>query len=84
MFAMMWGAFALALVVNPVWLDVLWNWVRALPLVAEIIAWVLFLPGMVGLWIWESSWPVLVRLLASAGIVVWTALAVSSFVRAVR
>ncbi|MFO7742795.1 MAG: hypothetical protein R6X31_10840 [Anaerolineae bacterium] len=84
MFAMMWVAFAIALVVNPERLDVLWNWVRALPSVAEIIVWVLFLPGMVGLWIWESSWSALVRLLASAGIVAWTVVAVSSFLRAVR
>jgi hypothetical protein len=83
-FAMLWVGFAIALVVNREWLDLLWNWVRALPSVAEIIVWVLFLPIMVGLWIWESSWPALVRLLAFAGIVVWTLLAVSSFLRAVR
>jgi len=83
-FAMLWVGFAIALVVNREWLDLLWNWVRALPSVAEIIVWVLFIPIMVGLWIWESSWPALVRLLAFAGIVVWTLLAVSSFLRAVR
>jgi hypothetical protein len=83
-FAALWVGFAIALVVNREWLDLLWNWVRALPPVAEIIVWVAFLPGMVGLWIWESSWLALVRLLAFAGIVGWTLLAVSSFVRAVR
>jgi len=83
-FAMLWVGFAIALVVNREWLDLLWNWVRALPSVAEIIVWVLFLPIMVGLWIWESSWPALGHLLAFAGIVVWTLLAVSSFLRAVR
>ena len=59
-------------------------WVRGLPLVAQIIVWVLFLPGMVGLWTWESSYPAMIRLLAFGGIVGWTALAVSSFLRAVR
>ena len=82
--AMLWVGFAVALVVNREWLDWLWNWVRALPAVMEIIVWALFLPIMVGLWIWESSWPTFVRLLAFAGIVVWTLVAVSSFVRAVR
>ena len=48
-FAMMWVGFAIAIVVNREWLDLLWNWVRALPSVAEIIVWVLFLPIMVGL-----------------------------------
>ena len=83
-FAILWVGFAIALVVNPEWLDLLWNWVRALPLAAEIMVWVLFLPIMVGLWIWESTWPALARLLAFAGIVIWTFLAVSSFWRAVR
>jgi hypothetical protein len=82
--AMLWVGFAIALAVDREWLDLLWNWVRALPAVAEIIVWVLFLPIMVGLWIWESSWPALVRLLGFAGIVGWTLLAVSNFRRAVR
>jgi len=81
---MLWFGFAIALAVDRVWLDMLWNWVQTLPAMAEIIVWVLFLPFMVGLWIWESSWPGLVRLLASAGIVVWTILVVTSFLRAVR
>lgn len=83
-FAILWIGFALALVVNPQWLDALWNGVRALPTLAEILIWVIFLPIMVGLWIWQSSWPLLVRLLAFAGLAGWTALAVSSFLRAVR
>jgi hypothetical protein len=83
-FAVLWAGFIVALVVNPEWLGLLWNWVRALPTVVEIIVWVALLPIMVGLWIWESSWPALVRLLGFAGIVGWTLVAVSSFVRAVR
>jgi hypothetical protein len=83
-FAMLWVGFAIALVVNPGWLDMLWDWVQALPPVVEILVWVLFLPIMVGLWIWQSSWPLVVRLLAFAGLVVWTLLAVSGFLRAVR
>jgi hypothetical protein len=83
-FAMLWVGLTIVLVVDREWLDLLWNWVRALPSVAEIIVWVFFLPIMVGLWIWESSWQALLRLLAFAGIVVWTLLAVSSFLRAVR
>ena len=83
-FAVMWVGFAVALVANREWLDLLWNWVRALPSVAEIIVWLLFLPIMAGLWTWESSWPALARVLAFAAIVVWTLLAVSSFLRAVR
>jgi hypothetical protein len=83
-FTMLWVGFAVALVVNREWLDMLWNSVRALPSVTEIVVWVLFLPIMVGLWIWESSWPALVRLLAFAGIVVWSLLAVSSLYKTFR
>ena len=83
-FVVLWVGFAIALVLNPEWLDILWNFVRELPLVAEIIVWVLFLPIMVGLWIWESSWPALVRLLGFAGIVAWTLLPVRSLLRIAR
>lgn len=83
-FVMLWVGLAIALVVNREWLDLLWNWVRALPLVAEIIVWILILPITVGLWIWEASWPVLVRLLGFAGIGAWNALAVSSFIKFFR
>jgi hypothetical protein len=83
-FAMLWAGFAIALVVNHEWLGLVWDWVRTLPSLVEIIVWVLFLPIMAGLWIWESSWPALVSLLAFAGIVVWTLLALNSFRRAVR
>lgn len=80
-FALLWIGFAVALVVNPEWLDALWNWLRALPLVAEIVVWVLFFPITVGLWIWQSSWPAFLRLLGFAGIVGWTLLAVWGFVQ---
>jgi hypothetical protein len=78
-FAVLWVGFAIAPAANREWLDLLWNWVRALPPVTEIIVWVLFLPGMVGLWIWESSWSASLRLLVLAGIVGWALVAVSSF-----
>jgi hypothetical protein len=83
-FAILWVGLAMALVVNREWLDLLWNWVRELPTVVEIVVWLLILPIMTGLSVWESSWPMLARLLAYAGIIVWTLLAGSSFSRAVR
>ncbi len=83
-FTILWVGFAIALIVNPEWLDFLWSWVRALPSLANILAWVFITPIMAALWIWESSWTTIVRLLAFAGIVGWTTLAVSSFLKAVR
>ena len=83
-FVILWVGFITALVVNREWLDVLWNWAQALPIVARIIVWVLFLPILVGLWIWESTWSVLGRLVGFAGIVAWTLLAVTSLIRDFR
>jgi hypothetical protein len=83
-FAMLWIGFAVALVVNREWLDLLWNWVQALPIVLKVIVWVAFLPGMVGLWIWQSSWPLLGQLVGMAGIIGWTMLAVNSFIKAMK
>ena len=77
-FLVLWVGFVIALIVNREWLDEIWNWAQTLPLVPKIIVWVLFLPIMVGLWIWESSWPILGRLVGFAGIVAWTLLAVYS------
>jgi hypothetical protein len=83
-FAILWVGFVITLVVNREWLTLLWDWVQALPSVAKIIFWLLFLPIMVGLWIWESSWPILVQVSSFVGIILWTYLAVSSFLRALR
>jgi len=65
-FVMLWVGFVIALFVNREWLDVLWNWAQTLPLVPKITVWVVFLPIMVGLWIWESSWPTLGHLVGQA------------------
>jgi len=81
-FVVLWVGFVIALAVNQEWLDVLWNWAQALPSLPRIIVWVLFLPVMVGLWIWQSSWPALVRLMGFAGIAVWTLVAASSLFKA--
>ena len=83
-FAILWLGFFISLIANREWLDLLWNWVQTLPTVAQIIAWVFFTPVMTVLWIWDSSWLVLIRVLAFAGIAGWTSLAVSSFVKALR
>ena len=83
-FLVLWVGFIIALIVNQAWLDMVWNWAQALPLVPRIIVWVLFLPILVGLWIWESSWSGLARGIGFAAIVGWTMLAASSLVKAFR
>lgn len=77
-FLVLWVGFAVALIINREWLEEIWNWTQALPLIPKVFVWVLFLPLLVGLWIWESSWPFLGRLVGFAGIGIWTLLAVNS------
>ena len=83
-FVVLWVGFVIALIVNREWLDEIWSWVGALPSVPKIIVWVLFLPIMTGLWIWESSWSTFGRLAGFAGIVIWTLLAVYSMFKYFR
>ena len=83
-FVVLWVGFVIALVVNREWLDMLWNWTQALPLVPKIIVWIFFLPVMVGLWIWTSSWPALGYWVGFAGMIVWTLVAVANLFRVYR
>ena len=73
-FAIVWIAFGAALIWSQGSLDQAWQTIRSWPLVVQILAWVLFLPVMVGLWVWETSWPVIVRLVLVVGIAGWNLL----------
>jgi hypothetical protein len=73
-FAILWLAFGTALITSQGSLDAAWQWVRGLPLIAQGVAWVLFLPIMFGLWAWETTWPLLVRLVLVAGVAGWNLL----------
>ena len=83
-FVILWVGFIVTLLVNRELLDQSWNHILALPPIVKIIVWLLILPIMVGLWIWESSWSIPITLVALVGMIVWTALAVSSFIKAIR
>ena len=62
LFTALWIGFFAALVANQAVLDDLWHRVRDLPLLIQGIIGVLFLPLAAGLWIWETSWLALVRI----------------------
>lgn len=80
-FLVLWLGFVIALAADRTWLETVWVEVQELPLIPRLIVWVLFLPIMVGLWIWHSSWPTLPRVVGLVAIVAWTMLAVSSVFR---
>lgn len=60
LFALLWGAFGYALIARQASLDETWQTIRSLPFVVQAVIWLLFLPVMAGLWVWEATWPVVV------------------------
>ena len=73
-FAVLWVAFGAALIWSQGSLDQAWETVRGLPLIVQVGAWLLFLPVMAGLWIWETTWPLIVRVVLIVGIAGWNLL----------
>jgi hypothetical protein len=69
---LLWLGFAAAIVFNPASLDSVWYALRGLPLIVQGVVWLLVLPVALGLWIWESGWPVWLRLLLVVGLAVAT------------
>ncbi len=73
-FAVMWVAVAAGLIFSQGSVDQAWQAIRELPLLVQVAVWVLFLPVMAGLWIWETTWPVIMRLTLIVGIAGWNLL----------
>lgn len=73
-FALLWAVFGYAVVTRPDDLDKAWQTLRALPLAIQVVVWVLFLPVMAGLWIWESTWPLILRIVLVSGLGAWNLL----------
>jgi ABC-type amino acid transport system permease subunit len=70
-FAVIWIAFGAGLVFSQGSVDQAWHTIRDLPLIVQIVVWVLFLPVMIGLWVWETSWPLILRLVLVVGVAGW-------------
>jgi hypothetical protein len=64
----LWLAFAVALLVSSGSLVDLWDRYRDWPLVAQGAAGLLLLPWVVALWVWQTDWPLAVRLVLDAGL----------------
>jgi Na+-transporting NADH:ubiquinone oxidoreductase subunit NqrD len=73
-FAAIWVLFGAGLVLSQGSIDQVWETIRGLPLILQLVAWLLFLPVMVGLWIWETTWPLVVRLVLVVSIAGWNLL----------
>jgi hypothetical protein len=73
-FLLIWIAFGVGIVASQGSVDQAWQVVRDLPLIGQIIVWVLFLPVMIGLWVWENDWPLFVRAVLVIGLAGWNLL----------
>ena len=65
---LLWLGFGTALLFNRDLLDVVWQSFRNWPLIAQVLVGLLVLPVAVGLWIWETSWPLLLRIVLVLGL----------------
>ncbi len=73
-FGALWLALGVGLVANRDAVDQAWQTLTALPLPVQALAWLLFLPLTVGLWVWGTDWPEAVRLVVIAGLAGWNVL----------
>lgn len=55
--------------------SVTWHWFRGFPLVVQLILALVFLPWLAALWVWQSAWPVMLRALVTAGIMLFVLVA---------
>jgi hypothetical protein len=65
-------AFAYYLFTDPGRLVELWTWIRQLPILVQILAWLLLLPWMFALWIWVQPWALVIRIALVAGALLFT------------
>lgn len=65
---LLWLGFGYALIFNQTVLDTIWQFFRGMPVAVQAIVGFLTLPVVLGLWIWESSWPLWIRLILVIGL----------------
>ena len=65
---LLWLGFAAALLFNRDMLDTTWQAFRSWPLILQLVVGLLVLPVALGLWIWETSWPILLRFVLMLGL----------------
>lgn len=67
-FVALWAAFGAALLFNQDALHTTWTALRDLPMVLQVVVWILFLPVTLGLWIWQTDWALWLRVLLIIGL----------------
>ena len=83
-FTVLWVGFAVGLATGGGLLVDAWAWLSGLDTLWAVVAWILLLPIAVGLWAWNAAGSPIVIGAVLAGLVAWTALAVSGVVKVFR
>ena len=65
---LLWLGFGAILIFNQAILDSVWQSFRGLPWAIQGVVWLLILPVALGLWVWESPWPLWIRLILVIGL----------------
>lgn len=71
LFTVLWVAVVGALAFSPATLDEVWQAARRPAILIQAVVWLLFLPIMAGLWIWQRPWAAAIRLMLLLAIAVW-------------
>lgn len=66
------AAFAYYLLTDPARLTEIWAWSRSLPVLVQLVLWLLCLPWMAALWVWSTPWALAVRLALVVAMLVFT------------
>ncbi len=66
--AALWLAFLAALVLNRALLDKTWRIFRSSSILVQIVIALLVLPVIIGLAVWETRWPIWLRLIVVLGL----------------
>jgi hypothetical protein len=72
MFTAIWIALGIVLVVSPEAVTELWAWIGEQATPVQIAIWIAFLPVMIAIGVWETSWALWIRLGVLALCVIWT------------
>ncbi len=65
---LLWLGFGAALLIHSQMLQAIWLAFRGWPLVGQVFISLLTLPVVLGLWIWQTSWPIWLRLILVVGL----------------
>lgn len=65
---LLWLGFGAALLFNREILGLAWQIFREMPLIGQLAVGLLTLPVVLGLWIWQTDWPMVLRLVLVVGL----------------